>query len=107
MKTVAEDTINLNFRNQSVRVRVRDSAAIVVGAVPAIGSWASGALKVRRVVGGVGSDFSPARSIAAGGGSVTLSTADLEGCSSVEILGPDSSIGSDVYVRVSVEQESE
>ncbi len=81
---------DLNRRDNWFRVPLErvtpGDGGVVVGATLKTGTWATGTLTVKYYSGGAGPfDFPTAKSIAAGGGVVRVSAAELEGVDELEV----------------------
>lgn len=68
------------------RIAIPSVKAITVAAQAETGSWADTTLEVRKVAGTSSFAFASAKTIAAGGGSVAISSSELEGVGEIEIV---------------------
>lgn len=90
------------------RIKVPTAKAITVAAFKESGSWSTRTLAVKRVVGPSSYDFASAKTIAAGGGSVSLSSSEMEGVSEIEIVtssGAAETAGSYATISVTIESD--
>lgn len=92
-----------------IRVKVPTAKAITVAAFKESGSWSTRTLVVNRVVGPSSYGFASAKTIAAGGGSVSLSSTEMEGVSEIEIVtntGAAEASGSFATITVTIESDA-
>jgi hypothetical protein len=68
------------------RIPIPSVKAITVAAQTETGTWADTTLEVRKVSGTGSYAFASAKTIAAGGGSVSISSSELEGVGEIEIV---------------------
>jgi hypothetical protein len=92
-----------------IRVKVPTAKAMTVAAFKESGSWSTRTLVVNRVVGPSSYGFATAKTIAAGGGSVSLSSIEMEGVTEIEIVtntGAAEAAGSYATITITIESDA-
>jgi hypothetical protein len=90
-----------------IRVKVPTAKAITVAAFKESGSWSTRTLVVNRVVGPSSYGFTSAKTIAAGGGSVSLSSTEMEGVTEIEIVTSGAAEAAGSYATITITIESD
>lgn len=97
----------LDDTQHRTRIPVPAGQALTVTVERELGSaWSTVVLAVRRVVAGAPSAFASAKTISAGGGTVTISSSEMSGVNELELAhssGAAESAGTTATIRVSVE----
>lgn len=93
-----------------IRIKVPTARALTVSAFRESGSaWATRALEVKKVVGPSSYSFASAKSIAAGGGSISISSSEMEGVSELEVVtvsGAAEAAGTFATITVTAESDA-
>ena len=93
------------------RIQIPSVKAITVtAAVEGFGSWTNSTIEVRKVIGPSSYAFATAKTIAVGGGSVSISSSELEGVGEIEIVTKDNAGAfavSNTFAAVSITFEQE
>lgn len=89
------------------RIPVIAGQAVTISAEREFGSaWSTVVLAIRRVIAGAPAAFASAKTIAAGGGSVTVSSSEMSGVDEIEVgysSGAAEAAGTTATIRVSIE----
>lgn len=90
-----------------IRGGIPTGKAITVYATPELGTWATQTLEVKKVAGKASYSFSSAKTIAAGGGHVSISSSELEGVDEIEVVtsGSAAASGARATVTITIEQD--
>lgn len=91
-----------------IRGGIPNGKAATVYATPELGTWATQTLEVKKVAGKTSFSFASPKTIAAGGGHVSLSSTELEGVDEIEVVtsGSAAASGARATVTITIEQDS-